>query len=84
MDAVFDLPLSVGLDLIIKARTAELDEWVHRQWCAIMPFTKVSFADYKAQVTGSNIDRRSSAEILAEVDEIENMFKEEQKKNADI
>lgn len=31
----------------------------------------VSFADYKDRVTGANIDRRSTAEILAELDAVE-------------
>lgn len=33
--------------------------------------TQVSFADYKARVTGANIDRRSVAAIMADVDAAE-------------
>jgi hypothetical protein len=38
--------------------------------------TNVSFADYKDRVTGANIDRRSTAEILAELDDIERELQE--------
>lgn len=31
----------------------------------------MGFADYKNYVTGANIDRRSTAEILAELDDVE-------------
>jgi hypothetical protein len=31
----------------------------------------ISFADYKDRLTGANIDRRSVAEIMAELDEVE-------------
>lgn len=30
-----------------------------------------SFADYKDRMTGANIDRRSVAEILADLDDVE-------------
>lgn len=36
----------------------------------------VSFADYKDRVTGANIDRRSTAEILAELDDVERELQE--------
>jgi hypothetical protein len=35
-----------------------------------------SFTDYKERVTGANIDRRSTTEILAELDEVERAFQE--------
>lgn len=31
----------------------------------------VSFADYKERITGANIDRRPTAELLAELDDVE-------------
>ena len=46
-----------------------------QQWVAQLPYmsekTFVSFADYKDKLTGANIDRRSVAEIMAELDEVE-------------
>lgn len=36
----------------------------------------ISFADYKDRVTGANIDRRPTAEIELELDEIEKHFQE--------
>ena len=34
----------------------------------------VSFADYKDRVTGANSDRRSTAELMRELDEVEAEF----------
>lgn len=60
------------------AKEKERDDRIFTQWAAQLPFMSkdgyVSFEDYKARVTGKNIDRRSTAEILAEVDEIERKF----------
>lgn len=51
------------------------EEQLFQQWVAQLPWmdkdTYVSFADYKDRVTGANIDRRSVAEIMAELDEVE-------------
>lgn len=35
-----------------------------------------SFADYKDRVTGANIDRRSTADILRELDDVERELQE--------
>ena len=63
-----------GLDLIEKALERERDERIFRQWTAqlpIMAYTgkSVSFAEYRDRLTGANIDRRSVAEIQADIDE---------------
>lgn len=34
----------------------------------------VSYEEYRDKLTGANIDRRSAAEILAEIDELEKQF----------
>ena len=52
------------------------EERIHQQWVAQLPVMAysgkfVSFAEYLERVTGSNIDRRSTAEILAELDDAE-------------
>lgn len=51
------------------------DERIFRQWVAQLPWmdqdTFVSFQDYKDRVTGANIDRRSVAEIEADLAEVE-------------
>ena len=65
-----------GCRLIVKALEQERDERIFQQWVAqlpIMAYTgkNVSFADYKARVTGANIDRRPVSEIEAELAEVE-------------
>ena len=51
------------------------DERLFQQWVTQLPWMDqehfVSFADYKDRVTGANIDRRSVAEIMADLDEVE-------------
>lgn len=57
------------------------DDRIFQQWVAQLPVMAysgkpISFADYKDRVTGANIDRRSTAEILAELDDIERELQE--------
>ena len=52
------------------------EERIFQQWVAQLPVMAytgkyVSFADYKDRVTGANIDRRSTAELMKELDEVE-------------
>ena len=52
------------------------EERIFQQWVAqlpVMAYTgqSVSFADYKDRVTGANIDRRPTAELVKELDEVE-------------
>jgi hypothetical protein len=64
-----------GLGLIIKAMEQERDDRIFQQWVSQLPWMGrenfVSFADYKDRVTGANIDRRSVAEIIKDLDEVE-------------
>ena len=64
-----------GLGLILKAIEQERDARIFQQWVVQLPHMGkenfISFADYKDKLTGANIDRRSTAEILAELDEVE-------------
>lgn len=54
----------------------ERDEWLHRQWCQLLPFmhmkylSYLSFADYRDQITGRNIDRRDTDVIVNEIKEL--------------
>lgn len=71
----------VALRLIRLAREKERDERIFQQWVAQLPVmafagTFTSFKDYKDRVTGANIDLRSTAEIIEEVNEIEKLFQE--------
>lgn len=67
--------MQAGLDLIAKAMEKSRDERIFQQWVAQLPWMDrdsfVSFADYKDRVTGANIDRRSVAELMADLNEVE-------------
>ena len=76
IEYVLQLDADIGAPLILKALEQEREERIFQQWTAQLPTmaysgTYVSFADYKDRVTGANIDRRPTAEILAELDEVE-------------
>ena len=75
IDYILQLDADTGCDLILKALEKERDDRLFQQWVVQLPMMGqenfVSFADYKNRVTGANIDRRSTAEILAELDEVE-------------
>lgn len=67
--------MDIGLDLILKAMEKSRDERLFQQWVAQLPWMDkenfVSFSDYRDKVTGANIDRRSVAEIEADLAEVE-------------
>jgi hypothetical protein len=75
IDYILQLDADTGCALITKALEQERDDRIFQQWVVQLPLMDkdnfVSFADYKDKVTGANIDRRSTAEILAELDEVE-------------
>jgi hypothetical protein len=57
------------------------EERIFQQRVAQLPMMafsgkSISFADYKDRVTGANIDRRPTAEILAELDDLERELQE--------
>lgn len=59
------------------------DDRIFQQWVVHLPWMDqdhfVSFKDYKDRITGANIDRRSVAEIEADLAEVEAQFREEAK-----
>ena len=63
------------MPLILKAAEKNREDRFFLQWVAQLPWmTKdnfISFADYKDKLTGANIDRRSVAEIMKDLDEVE-------------
>lgn len=67
--------MNTGVELILKAMEKNRDERIFQQWVAQLTWMDkdsfVSFSDYRDKVTGANIDRRSVAEIEAELAEIE-------------
>ena len=75
IDYILQLDAGTGCALILKALAQEREDRHFLQWVVQLPMMSrdnfVSFADYKDNLTGANIDRRSTAEILAELDEVE-------------
>jgi hypothetical protein len=67
------------MSLILKAIEKDRDDRIFQQWVAQLPWmdkeTFVSFADYRDRVTGANIDRRSVAEIEADMARVEQELK---------
>lgn len=58
----------------------ERDERIYLQWLVQLPVmsfagSSISFSDYKANVTGANIDRRPVDQLNAEIDEVEKLLK---------
>ena len=81
IEYILQLDADTGVPLVLKALEQERDDRIFQQWVAQLPVmaytgVNVSFADYKDKVTGANIDRRSTAEILAEVDDVERELQE--------
>ncbi len=67
--------------MIDKAIEKDRDERLFQQWTAQLPIMALTgevegFADYKNRVTGANIDRRSTADILRELDDVEKELRE--------
>lgn len=70
------LDIDIGIALIDTALEKNRDERIFQQWVAQLPVMAitgqvVSFSVYKDRVTGANIDLRSTAEIINEIDEVE-------------
>lgn len=81
IEYVLQTDLDLGLALIDKAIEKDRDERLFQQWTAQLPVMAItgeiiSFADYKAHVTGANIDRRPVSVIDKELDEVERIIKE--------
>lgn len=81
IEYVLQLDADTGIALIQKALEQNREERIFQQWVVQLPImaytgTNVSYADYKDRVTGANIDRRSTAEILAELDDLERELQE--------
>ncbi len=81
IDYVMSLDIEAGLRLVLKAREKEREERIFQQWVAQLPMmalgdNAMSFDEYRDRVTGANIDFRPTADILAELDEVEKQFRE--------
>ena len=75
---IMAMPAAEFIEFYELAKDKEREERIFTQWVQQMPYMSqdnfVSFADYKDRVTGKNIDTRSTAEMLADIDEIEKKF----------
>lgn len=76
IDFFMGLDFRRGLELIRKAEEQEKDARIFQQWVAQLPVMAltgeaVGYREYKDRVTLANVDLRPTAEILAELDEIE-------------
>lgn len=81
IEYVLQSNLDLGLALIDKAIEKDRDERLFQQWTAQLPVMAltgevVGFADYKNRVTGANIDRRPTADINRELDDVERELRE--------
>lgn len=79
IDYVMSLEFENGLEIVTKAMEKERDERIFQQWVVQLPAMAMtdkvmSFEDYRDRVTGANIDRRSTRDILLEMDEVEREF----------
>ena len=81
IEYVLQTDLDLGLALIDKAIEMDRDEKLFQQWTAQLPIMAITgevegFADYKNRVTGANIDRRATADIIRELDDVERALRE--------
>lgn len=84
-----DLELQLGLQVIRKAEEKAKEERTFQQWVVQLPFMGladafVPYAEYRAQVSGQNLDLRPTAEIMAELDAVEAQFEEGKISNGNI
>lgn len=80
IEFVLQLDINTGVALIIKAMEEKREERLFQQWTAHIPVMAfsgevISYADYKARVTGANIDRRPVSVLEKELDEVEKIIK---------
>lgn len=81
IEYVLQTDLDLGLALIDKAIEKDFDERLFQQWTAQLPIMALTgevegFADYKNRVTGANIDRRPTAAINRDLDDVERELRE--------
>ena len=79
IEYILQLDINTGVELIVKATKEKREERLFQQWTAQLPVMAfsgeiISFADYKAHVTGANIDRRPISVLEKELDEVERII----------
>lgn len=75
IDYILRMKYDEFIEFYNLAKEKEKEERFFLQWVQQMPFMSkdnfVPFEDYKTRLSGKNVDRRSTQEILADIDEIE-------------
>jgi len=72
-DYVMQLDFLLFLQLLKKAQEEKDESALYSQWLALYPYMIMkqikfmTYEDYKAKLTGSNIDFRTNDEIIAEI-----------------
>lgn len=78
IDYILHLDIETAERVIAKAKEKERENRFFLQWVVQLPRmtdeTYISFDSYLDRVTGRNIDKRSVAECMAEIEEIEKRF----------
>ena len=73
------MPPVEGTEIILAGIRADRDDKLYQMWLMdYQHMTKenyISFKQFRDNLTGANIDRRSDAEIIAEAEETERRFK---------
>ena len=63
------------IEFVLKAKEEERKEQVKKQWTAMLPLMSIQylkympFEEYYEKCTGTNVDLRSTEEILADIEE---------------
>ena len=78
IDYILKMDIESAERLIEKAREKEKEKRIFAQWVVQLPHmtkeTFLSFDEYFDKVTGRNIDKRSTSECMAEIEEIKKLF----------
>lgn len=79
LEYIMQTDIETALRIIEKAREKEKENRYFLQWVVQLPNMTdenyISFDAYVDRVTGRNIDKRTVAECMAEIEEIKRMFK---------
>ena len=59
-------------EFVIYAKLREKEERIYMQWCAMLPTLNkyMSFEQFRAMITGENVDMRPAEEIMDEIEEL--------------
>ena len=78
IDYIMHSPIDTAQQIIKKAQEKERESRFFFQWVVQLPKmtdeTYISFDSYLDRVTGRNVDKRSVAECMAEIEEIKKKF----------